>query len=403
MIAKIVSRLKKLKTDASLSGLITGLIIVLVGISSSAVIVFQAAHALGLSPLQASSWLGSLCFGMGFLTMGLSIYYQAPIMIAWSTAGAAILVLGLKDVALSEAIGAFLSSAGLILFCGVSGLFQKLINRIPMALASALLAGVLLHFSMESFVAVKTAPSIVGAMILTYLLARQYFPRWTMMIVVVVGITVAGFQGSLQLSEVHLLLAQFSFVQPTFSWTSFLSLAVPLFIVTMAAQNLTGISALRVHGYDVPVSPLISWTGFLNLLTAPFGGYAVNLAAVTAAIAMGEESHPDPRRRYFSAFVSGAIYVVVGIFAGTLTSLFAAFPPEMIMAIAGLALLSTISNCLHAALTKEDEKEAAFITFVVAASGLSLFQIGSAFWAVIFGLISQFILKPMRADAAKNQ
>lgn len=383
----------RLKQDASLSAFITGVIVVLVGITSSAVIVFQAANSLGLNSLQASSWLGSLCFGMGFLTMGLSFYYRAPVMIAWSTAGAALLVTGLQNIPLSEAIGAFLLSAVLIFLCGITGLFAKLINRIPMALASALLAGVLLHFSVESFTAVKTEPLILGSMILAYLLARQYVPRWTMMIVVLVGMVIASIQGSLHVGQFHVLLTQFTWTAPTFSWISFLSISFPLFIVTMAAQNLTGIAALRVHGYNVPVSPLISWTGFLNLITAPFGGYTINLAAVTAAIAMGKESHPDPDRRYFAAFVSGAIYVLVGVFAGTLTSLFSAFPPEMITAIAGLALLSTIANALHSALTNESQKEAAFITFIVAASGLSLFGIGSAFWAVLFGLISQFILK----------
>lgn len=384
---------QRLLADASLSGLIAGFIMVIVGMTSSAVLVFQAASSANLSPQEASSWLGSLCLGMGIITVILSIKYRTPILIAWSTAGAALLVSGLKEVPLPDAVGAFIFSAFLIFLSGVTGIFDRMMNRIPIAMASALLGGVLVHFSMDSFVGFKTQPALVGTMLLTYLLGKRFLPRWTMLLVLLAGIVVGTITGSLRVSSISVAFTEFHLVMPRLSGQALLSLGVPLFIVTMASQNLTGLTVMRVNGFPTPVSALMTWTGITNMLTAPLGGFAINLAAITAAIGMGPEAHPDHDKRYFSGVVSGLCYIVIGIFAGTVTSLFAAFPSEMVTAIAGLALLGTIAGCLQSTLADNHYKESAFITFVVSASGMSLFGIGSAFWGLLIGILAQLILR----------
>ncbi len=384
--------MRNLKNDASVSAFVAGLIVVLVGMTSSAVIVFQAAQAAGVTASEASSWLGSLCIGMGILTLGLSIYYKSPVLIAWSTPGAALIVSGTAGLSINEVIGAFTFSAFLIFLSGVTGFFAKIMNRIPVAIASALLAGVLLHFSLDSFIAFENQPMMVGLMCLSYVVGKRFLPRFTMMIVLVVGVVSAVAIGSLHIENVHLVATNWRFVMPEFSWKVLLSLGVPLFVVTMASQNLTGFTVMRANGYETPVSPLMSWTGFINMLTSPFGGFAINLAAITAAIGMGPEAHPNFQKRYFSGVVSGLLYIFIGIFAGAVTSVFAAFPKELIMSIAGLALLTTISSALQKALAYEHHKEAAFITFAVAASGVTILGVAAAFWALIAGTLTQIIL-----------
>lgn len=393
MLASLSQYFHLLRKDFSFSALAAGLIIALVGMTSSAVIVFQAASASGAGVREASSWLGSLCLLMGLLTVYLSMRYKAPILLAWSTAGAALLVTGANRFPLPELIGAFLFSAVLIFLSGITGLFEKVKKKIPLALASALLAGVLLHFSLDSFAAFKTEPLLIGLMFVSYVLAKKYWPRLTMLIVLIVGVAVSYFSNLLHVEGIRLRWTEFYFVAPSFSIQSLLSIGLPLFIVTMASQNLTGITVMRTYGYQTPASPLIAWTGLANILTAPFGGFTINLAAITAALGMGPEAHPDKSKRYVAGVVSGVLYFVIGIVAGTVTSIFAAFPKELILGVAGLALLGTIASCLQTALSNTEQREAAFITFIVTASNLSLFGIGSAFWGLLVGIATLLIFR----------
>lgn len=388
--------LSQLKSDFSLSAAIAGFIAVVVGLTSSAVIVFEAARSLGLNTDQAGSWLGSMCVGMGFVSVMLSLYCRAPILTAWSTAGAAILVTGLVGVRPSDAIGAFVVSASLILLCGVTGIFEKLMNRIPLQIASALLAGVLLHFAVDSFVAFSSQPLLIGLMFLTYLCGRRFWPRWAMLGVLCAGVIVTSLTGLMQFDKIHFTATQFQFVSPTFSLPTLIGIGIPLFVVTMASQNLTGYSMMRVYGYQVPLSPLLTATGLANVIAAFFGGFTITLAAITAAVGMDANVHPDPRKRYISGVVSGALYIIVGLAAGGVTSLFSAFPREMVLAIAGFALLATIANSLETALHEQAQRKPAFITFVVSASGLTVFGIGSAFWGIVAGLITGLILVPTK-------
>lgn len=393
MLKKFSSDLKQLLKDASLSGLVASFIVVIVGMTSSAVLVFQAAESVGLSPQAAGSWLGSICIIIGLLSIGLSFYHKTPVVMAWSTAGAALLVTSLVDVPLSDAIGAFVFSALLIFLCGITGIFEKLMNRIPITIASALLAGVLLHFALDTFVAITKQPILIGVMLVTYLVSKRFSPRLTMLMVLITGTLTASLIGELHFENVQITLTQFYFTLPTFSASALLSIGIPLFVITMTTQNLTGITVMRANGYKTPLSPLLTWSGAANIIGAFWGCFAVNLAAITAAIAMGPEAHRNPKKRYFAALMSGFIYLILGLMAGTVTSIFAAFPKEMVVAIAGFALLSTILSCLQTAFSKDNEKEAAFLTFIITASGVTIFGVSSAFWGLIVGGVVQFIFR----------
>ncbi|SFP89513.1 benzoate membrane transport protein [Geopseudomonas sagittaria] len=375
------------------SHLSAGLIAVLVGFTSSAVIIFQAAAAAGASPAQVSSWLWALCLGCGLTSIGLSLYYRAPLLTAWSTPGAALLAGSLGGLGMAEAVGAFLFSAALITFSGVSGLFARLMQRIPQALAAAMLAGVLLRFGLELFGAFEQQALLVGSLFLAYLLGKRLLPRYAILLVLLLGIGLAWQLDLLHGQRVELALATPQFTAPVFSWQALIGVGIPLFVVTMASQNLPGVAVLRTSGYQqVPVSPLIAWTGLASLLLAPFGGFAINLAAITAAICAGPEAGHEPQRRYWAAVCAGVCYLLIGLFGASVTSLFAALPQALILAIAGLALLVTLSNSLAGALQDVRQREPALITFLVTASGLSLLGVGAAFWGLVAGGLASAVL-----------
>ena len=384
---------RHLLKDLSLSAIAAGFVTVLVGFASSAVIVFQAAQSLGASPEEISSWMWALGLGMGLTCIGLSLRYRMPVVTAWSTPGAAMLIGSVAGLPLSDAIGAFLMSALLIAASGFSGLFERMICRIPASLASGMLAGVLLRFGIDAFAAMETQLGMVLTMFAVYLLARRLLPRYAVILTLLVGIAFAAGLGLLRVDGLSLQLAKPVFTTPTFSLAAIVGIALPLFIVTMASQNVPGVAVIRASGYAIPISPVVGWTGLVNLLLAPFGAFALNLAAITAAICMGREAHEDAARRYVAAIAAGVFYVVVGLFGATVAALFAAFPKELILAIAGIALLGTIGNSLAAALRDEAEREPALVTFLVTASGLSLAGIGSAFWGLLAGVVTLLVLR----------
>ena len=384
---------RHLLKDFSLSAIAAGFVTVLVGFASSAVIVFQAAQSLGASPEEISSWMWALGLGMGLTCIGLSLRYRMPVVTAWSTPGAAMLIGSVAGLPLSDAIGAFLMSALLIAASGFSGFFERMISRIPVSLASGMLAGVLLRFGIDAFAAMKTQLGMVLTMFAVYLLARRLLPRYAVILTLLVGIAFAAGLGLLRVDGLSLQLAKPVFTTPTFSLAAIVGIALPLFIVTMASQNVPGVTVIRASGYAIPISPVVGWTGLVNLLLAPFGAFALNLAAITAAICMGREAHEDAARRYVAAIAAGVFYVVVGLFGATVAALFAAFPKELILAIAGIALLGTIGNSLAAALRDEAEREPALVTFLVTASGLSLAGIGSAFWGLLAGVVTLLVLR----------
>ena len=376
-----------------LSALVAGFVAVLVGFTSSVVIVFQAAAALGATPAQTASWIWALGLGMGLTSLGLSLKYRMPVLTAWSTPGAALLVSAGAGVPMAEAVGAFIVCALLITLAGATGWFARVMDRIPQSLAAALLAGVLARFAFDAFAALPGEPLLVGAMCAAFVAGRRWWPRYAVPGVLLVGIAVAAGQGRLDFSGIEWALAKPVFTMPAFSLAALVGIALPLFVVTMASQNLPGVAAQRAAGYRVPVSPAIATTGAATLLLAPFGAYALNLAAITAAICMGREAAEDPARRWWASAAAGVFYIVVGLLGGAVVALIAAFPPALVLAVAGLALLSTIGSALATAMKDEAEREAALVTFVVTASGLVLFGIASAFWGVVAGVVVRAALR----------
>ena len=399
MQAMNASFFERLLRDQSLSAVAAGFVTVLVGFASSAAIVFQAAQALGASPAQTASWMWALGIGMGLTCISLSLRWKMPVVTAWSTPGAAVLVTSAAGVPMDEAVAGFLVSAVLIAVAGFSGLFERMLGRIPLSLASAMLAGVLLRFGIDAFTSIQTQPVLVLSMLATWLLTRRWWPRYAIIATLLVGIAVAAATSQLQLAGLRLELAQPVWTTPRPSLASVLGVALPLFVVTMASQNVPGVAVIRASGYAVPVSPAIGWTGAANVVLVPFGGFALNLAAITAAICMGPEAHPDPARRYVAAVWAGVFYLLVGVFGATVARLFAAFPTELVLAIAGIALFGTLGNSLATALHAVDEREAALVTFLVTASGLSLLGIGAAFWGLVAGVIVRLVLQRPRSGA----
>ena len=376
--------MRRFPDDVSLSAVVAGFVAVLVGFTSSVVIVFAAAQALGATPAQTTSWIWALGLGMGITSIGLSLWYRQPVLTAWSTPGAA-LIAGTSGVAMGEAIGAFVVCGVLIMLAGATRAFERVMDRIPQAIAAALLAGVLARFGLDAVGAVKTAPLLVCVMAGVFLVGRRAWPRYAVPGVLLAGIAVAAAQQRMDTSAIVWDMALPVWTTPVFSLGALVGVALPLFVVTMASQNLPGVAAQRAAGYATPVSPAITATGAASALLAPFGGYAFNLAAITAAICMGREAHEDPARRYVASVAAGVFYIALGLVGGAVVGLLAAFPRELVLAVAGLALLGTIAGGLAAALKDEAHRDAAGLTFLVTLSGLTLAGVGSAFWGVVAG------------------
>lgn len=386
-------RFSALLDDVSLSAVIAGFVTVLVGFTGAGAIVFQAARALGATPNEIGSWIWALGLGIGLTSIVMSLRYRMPIVMSWSTPGAAMLITSDSGVSMAEATGAFLVSAVLITLCGFSGWFERIMRRIPLSMASGMLAGVVLRFGLNVFVAMETRFFLVFPMFCIYLVSRRLCPRYATIAALIIGMAIAASQGSLRLETVRLQMAAPVFIAPQFSLEALMGIALPLFVVTMASQNVPGVAVLRASGYNIPISPAIGWTGVVTILLAPFGAFAINLAAITAAICTGQEAHEDPSRRYVAAVAAGGFYLLVGLFGATVGGLFAAFPQELVLAIAGLALLNTIGKGLAIALTQNQEQEPALIVFLVTASGVTLWGIGSAFWGLIAGAVAMLLLR----------
>lgn len=378
--------------DSSASTVVAGFIAMLTGYTSSLVLMFQAGQAAGLSGAEISSWIWALSIGMAVCSVGLSLRYRTPVVVAWSTPGAALLISSLPGVPYSEAIGAFIFASVLIALCGLTGSFERLMRKVPASLAAALLAGVLFNIGSEIFRAVNVQPVLVLSMFFSYLLAKRLVPRYAVLSALIVGCVLAGVLGLLDFSELSLKVAMPVWTTPTLSFAAIFSIGIPLFVIAMASQNMPGLAVLRAEGYQVPASPLISVTGIASVLLAPFGSHGIHLAAITMAICAGPEAHPDPSRRYTAAAWCGVFYGIAGIFGATLAALFAAFPAALVLSIAALALLGSIGSGLTQAMQTPHEREAALITFMVTASGLTLFGIGAALWGLIAGGLTLLIL-----------
>lgn len=376
--------------------LLAGFVAVLVGYASSAAIIWQAAAAAGADASQIAGWMTALGLGMGVSTLALTLWRKVPILTAWSTPGAALLVTGLQGVTLSQAVGVFIFANALIVLCGVTGIFARLMKIIPHSLAAAMLAGILLRFGMQAFASLQGNLLLCGSMFAVWLLCKVWLPRFAVVAALLAGGAVARFSGEVTTSQIAFSFVAPSWIAPEFTPALLLSVGVPFFLVTMASQNAPGFATLQASGYRVPVSPLIVATGGLALLLSPFGVYSICIAAITAAICQSPEAHPDPQKRWLAAAAAGVFYLLAGIFGGSITSLMSALPMAWIQMLAGLALLGTISGSLFQALNQESERDAAVVTFLVTASGVTLGGVGSAFWGLVLGGVSYVLLSTLR-------
>ncbi|MBX8827078.1 benzoate/H(+) symporter BenE family transporter [Ochrobactrum sp. SFR4] len=372
--------------------IVAGLISVIVNYGGTFILVFQAAKIAGLSPELTASWVWSVSIGVGVTGLMLSWHFREPIITAWSTPAAAFLVTALATTPYAEAVGAYIISALAFVVLGLSGTFEKVIRLIPASIASGLLAGILLQFGIGAFGGATIDPLLVGGLIVAYVLLKRFTARYAVVGILVLGIGFLLVQGRVDFSNLSLTLAAPVFTMPVFSLNALLSVALPLFLITLTGQYMPGMLVLRNDGFKTSANPIVTVTGLGSLIMAPFGSHAFNIAAITAAIATGREAHEDPRKRWIAGIAAGCFYVLVGVFGVTLAAVFMAFPATFITTLAGLALLGTIGGSLAGALADSKTREAALITFLASAANINLLGIGGAFWGLVIGLVAYILL-----------
>lgn len=385
--------------------IVAGLISVIVNYGGTFILVFQAAKVAGLSPELTASWVWSVSIGVGVTGLVLSWVSREPIITAWSTPAAAFLVVALGTTPYAEAVGAYMISAAAFVLLGLSGYFEKVIRLIPPGVAAGLLAGILLQFGIGAFGGMSIDPMLVGLLIGAYILLKRFTARYAVVGILAVGLAFLLIQGRLDLSGLGLQLAAPVFTQPEFSLNALLSVALPLFLITLTGQYMPGMLVLRNDGFSTSANPIVTLTGLGSLLMAPFGSHAFNIAAITAAICTGKEAHEEPSKRWIAGMAAGVFYILVGIFGVTLAAVFMAFPAAFITTLAGLALLGTIGGSLASAMADAKSREASLITFLAAAANITLFGIGGAFWGLLMGLVAYAVLNgrlPRREPVSIN-
>ncbi|MBJ9984372.1 benzoate/H(+) symporter BenE family transporter [Acinetobacter sp. S40] len=385
--------MQKFIRDFSLPAAFAGFVTFLIGISVSAVLVIQAAQILGANTQQITSWFWALGIGIGLSGLILSWKFKYPVATSWSTAGLALIIATGSGYSLHEAIGAFLVCGLITALLGFFGVFEKVLAHIPQSLTSAMLAGVLLKFGIAIFANMQDHWQFILSLLAVYIVSKRLWPRYCIVITVVIGIAMCPFFMEFHPPVLHWDLAKPTWITPEFTWSAILGLALPLFVINMASQYLPGIAMIKSYGYQPHVNHLIGWTGATQTVLAPFGCYTVNIAAISAAVSLDDQVHPDPAKRYIAGMSCGFFYILMGLFAATLTSLLMSFPTLFIMALAGIALFGTISHNIAIAFHEPSDREAALLTFLCSASGVQFFGIGSAFWGLIVGIIVSLVLK----------
>lgn len=371
---------------------VAGLISVIVNYGGTFILVFQAAKVAGLSPELTASWVWSISIGVGVTGIILSWVSREPIITAWSTPAAAFLVTALATTPYEEAIGAYLISAIAFVVLGLSGWFERVIRLIPTGVAAGLLAGILLQFGISAFGSMSSDPLLVGFLIIVYVVLKRFTARYAVVGILMLGLAFLLIQDRIDVSGLSLRLAAPIFTMPVFSLNALLSVALPLFLITLTGQYMPGMLVLRNDGFRTSANSIVTVTGFGSLLMAPFGSHAFNIAAITAAICTGPEAHDNPDKRWVAGVAAGVFYVLVGVFGLTLAAVFMAFPATFITTLAGLALLGTIGGSLASAMVDAKTREASLITFLAAAANITFLGIGGAFWGLVIGLVAYAVL-----------
>lgn len=377
--------MSRLLKDLSLPAIVAGFLAVLVSYSGPLAILFQAGASAGISDQMMTSWVWAISMGAAVSGIILSIWLKAPVVTAWSAPGTALLVALFPELSLNEAVGAYITAAVIIFIIGVSGTFDTFVRAIPKGIAAGMMAGILFQFGVGAFTAIETTPALAIGMLLSYVVFRRLFPKYTLILLLIAGVILAVVLEGASLSGVRWSIAVPQFIEPEWNLGSTLSLAIPLVLVSLTGQFLPGMAILQGAGYPVRAKPIIGVTSLVSLPMAFFGGITTVVAAITAAICTGKDAHEDPSRRYVAGVFNGVFYLVGGLFAGTIVSLFTSLPAAFVAVLAGLALLGAIAGNLFAALEDASHREASLITFIVTASGMSVFGLSSAFWGVVIG------------------
>ncbi|UOO80921.1 benzoate/H(+) symporter BenE family transporter [Uruburuella testudinis] len=380
--------------DLSLSAVTAGFLAVLISYAGPMVLMFQAASAAQVSTEMMITWVWAISVGAAVSGILLSWWLKAPVVTAWSAPGSALLIPLFPALSLGEMAGAYLTAAAIMLAIGLSGYFDKLMASIPKGVAAGMMAGILFQFGTHAFHAAGDVPLLLFAMLLTYLISKKWLPRYTVVLVFAVGLLLSKLTGNLDFSGVQFAITRPVWITPEWTFSATLSLALPLVMVSLTGQFLPGMAVLRLAGYRTQARPVMAVTGAASLLTACFGGISIALAAITASLCTGKDAHADPGKRYIAGISNGVFYLIGGLFAGAIVTLFAVLPQALVAILAGLALLGAIGSNIAAAIEDTQHREAAVITFLATASGMTLWGLGSAFWGVIIGMLSAWLLKP---------
>ncbi len=378
--------------DWSISAVTAGFLAVLISYSGPLAIFFQAGDSAGISPAMMTSWVWAISIAAALSGILLSVWLKVPVVTAWSAPGTALLVTLFPSLSLNEAVGAYITAAVIIFLIGVTGLFDGLVRRIPKGIAAGMMAGILFQFGLGAFQAIETTPALAVGMVLAYLVFRRLAPRYALVLLLVTGVALAVTLEGASLSAVEWSIAVPQVIAPEWTLHATLSLALPLVLVSLTGQFLPGMAILRGAGYRTPARPIIGVTSLVSLPFALFGGITTVVAAITAALCTGRDAHQDPDKRYVAGIANGLFYLVGGLFAGSIVSLFTSLPDAFVTVLAGLALIGAIAGNLVSALGEESHREAAAITFIATASNMSLFGLSSAFWGVVIGSAAYLIL-----------
>ncbi|MER8922765.1 benzoate/H(+) symporter BenE family transporter [Mesorhizobium sp. M0802] len=368
---------------------ISAFVAAIVGFGGTLAVVIAAAKAVGATQAETASWVTAVCVAMAIECLWLSWRTKMPIITAWSTPGLALMAAS-SGFTMADAVGAFIVTGLMLIATGLFKPLTQLISRIPTSVASGMLAGIVVTFALNAVKTIPVDPWLILPLIAAFFVIRLFNPALSVLAVLIGGGIAAfltGRVGGLPAPE----LSTLTLIAPHFSAAAVIGLALPLYLVTMASQNLSGLAVLRAAGYHPEPGPLIGVTGLFSLLSAPFGGSTTNLAAISAAICTGSDVHPDPAERWKTGPFYALAYLIFAVFGASLVAIFAVLPQSLIVLVAGLALMGSLANALAIALKDEDQRMAATVTFVVTASGLTLFGVGAAFWGLVAGLVVLFL------------
>lgn len=388
----MVTVIQDLKQDWSLSASVAGFLAVLIAYAGPLVIFFQAAQAAQVSEAMMASWIWGISIGTAIPGIYLSIKYKAPIVTAWSAPGTVLLVTLFPQMSINEAVAAYIISAIVIFMVGATGYFDKVLQWIPNSIAAGMMAGILFQFGLGLFVATDTMPFIIFSMLGCYLLAKRLSPRYTMIWVLLCGVTLSLLLGKMNPVDINFTMTIPVLIWPEWSWHSTFNLAIPLILVSLSGQFLPGMAILNLSGYDTPAKPIVMATSIASLMVACVGGITITLAAITAALCTGKDAHELKEKRYIAGVANGIFYLLGGLFASSIVLVFSLLPKELIAALAGLALIGAISANITIAMKNDSQRESALITFLATASGMQFLGLSSVFWGICIGMIAHYIL-----------